>query len=353
MGGYLRRRVRVGLPSRPRAMKVSVVVPVYNKGPYLQESFESIFAQTYTDLEIIAIDDRSTDDSLERLLALRDPRLRVERLERNMGHPLATQRGFDLATGRYVVRADADDIHLPQRIAQQVAFMEAHPEVGVSSSWMRTFGAEEVVWEMPLEDAACKAEILFGMPVLDPASIIRTEVMRAHDIRYQPEWPRVGSDRLFFLQFLKHTRYANLSEVLVRYRVGVQNNNYGQNILQRREEVMRHVFRLLGLEVSEEQFKSHLMLMRAFRRDPDAADIRRLRQWVDELVAINGRLQLFPEKEFRERTWQAWDKLFHFLPAYGVAPALAHLRCSGHWPMDRMAYLAKYTLNRWLRGAKA
>jgi glycosyltransferase involved in cell wall biosynthesis len=342
-------RIRAALS----AMKVSVVVPVYNKGPFLQESFESLFAQTYEDLEIIAIDDRSTDDGLERLLALRDPRLRVERMERNMGHPMATQRGFDLATGRYIVRADADDIHLPQRIERQVAFMEAHPEVGVSSSRLRTFGAEEVEWEVPLDDAACRAEVLFGMPVLDQASIIRTDVIRNHDIRYHPDWPRVGSDRLFFAQFLKYTRYANLPEVLLLYRVGGQNNNHGQSMLQRREEGTRRVFQMLGIEVTEEQFTCHLMLLRAFRRDPHANDIRRLRQWVDELVAMNGRLKLFPEKEFRERTLQAWDRLFHFLPAYGVAPALAHLRSSGHWPMDRVAYLAKHTLNRWLRGAKA
>jgi hypothetical protein len=334
-------------------MKVSVVVPVYNKGPFLQESFQSIFDQTYQDLEIIAVDDRSTDDSLERLMAMQDPRLRVERMDRNMGHPMATQRGFDLSTGRYIVRADADDIHLPQRIERQVAFMESHPEVGVSSSRLRTFGAEEVEWEVPLDDAACRSEVLFGMPVLDQASIIRTDILRTHDIRYHPEWPRVGSDRLFFAQFLKYTQYANLPEVLLHYRVGAQNNNHGQSMLQRREEGTRRVFQMLGIEVTEEQFTCHLMLLRAFRRVPNASDIQRTRKWVDELLAINDRLKLFPEMEFRERTLQAWDRLFHFLPAYGAAPALAHLRSSGRWPFDRLTFLTKHTLNRWLRGAKA
>jgi hypothetical protein len=329
-------------------MKVSVVVPVYNKGPFLQESLQSIFDQTFRDLEIIAIDDRSTDDSLERLMAMQDPRLRVERMDRNMGHPMATQRGFDLATGRYIVRADADDIHLPQRIERQVAFMETHPEVGVSSSRLRTFGAEEVEWEVPLDDAACRCEVLFGMPVLDQASIIRTDVMRTHDIRYHADWPRVGSDRLFFAQFLKHTRYGNISEVLLQYRVGAQNNNHGQSMLQRREEGTRRVFQMLGIEVTEEQFTCHLMLMRAFRTRPTAADIRRMRAWVDELIALNEKHQLFPLEEFRKRTWQAWDKLFYFLPPYGVAPAMEHIRQSDRRSMEEVTYLAKYTMNRLL-----
>lgn len=329
-------------------MKVSVVVPVYNKGPFLKESFDSIFAQTHADLEVIAIDDHSTDDSLEQLRAIRDPRLRIEQLERNMGHPMATQRGFDVATGNYIVRADADDIHLPHRIAEQVAFMEAHPGIGVSSAWMRTFGAEEVTWEMPEADAWCKAEILFGMPVLDPASIIRTSVMRAHDIRYRPEWPRVGSDRLFFLQFLQHTQYGNLQVPLVRYRVGAQNNNHGQSMRERREEVLRHVFRLLGMPIGQKQFECHLMLIRAFSKPPSAADIRRLRKWVDELIALNDELRLFPQEEFRQRTHRAWDKLFHFLPAHGLAPAMEHIRQSDRRSVAHMSYLAKYTLGRWL-----
>ena len=349
--GYLYghgRDVRANDHDTVATMKVSVVVPVYNKGPFLKESFDSIFAQTHADLEVIAIDDRSTDDSLEQLRAIRDPRLRIEQLERNMGHPMATQRGFDVATGNYIVRADADDIHLPHRIAEQVAFMEAHPGIGVSSAWMRTFGAEEVTWEMPEADAWCKAEILFGMPVLDPASIIRTSVMRAHDIRYRPEWPRVGSDRLFFLQFLQHTQYGNLQVPLVRYRVGAQNNNHGQSMRERREEVLRHVFRLLGMPIGQEQFECHLMLIRAFSKPPSAADIRRLRKWVDELIALNDELRLFPQEEFRQRTHRAWDKLFHFLPAHGLAPAMEHIRQSDRRSVAHMSYLAKYTLGRWL-----
>lgn len=329
-------------------MKVSVVVPVYNKGPFLKESFDSIFAQTHGELEVIAIDDRSTDDSMDQLRAMTDPRLRIEQMDRNMGHPMATQRGFDVATGTYIVRADADDIHLPHRIAEQVAYMEAHPEVGVSSSWLKTFGSEDVTWEMPETDPDCRAELLFGMPVLDPASIIRTSVLRANDIRYHEEWPRVGSDRLFFAQFLPHTHYGNLQKVLVNYRLGAQNSNHGDSMLKRREEVMRHVFRIIGLPLTEDQFTCHLMLMRAFRTPPTAADIRRLRKWVDELIALNATHHLFPQEQFRQRTHKAWDKLFHFLPAHGLAPAMEHIRQSDRRSAAHMSYLAKYTMGRWL-----
>jgi hypothetical protein len=117
---------------------------------------------------------------------------------------------------------------------------------------------------------------------------------------------------------------------------------------ERREEVLRHVFRLLELPISREQFECHLMLMRAFNKAPTAQDIRRLRKWVDELIALNVTHRLFPQEEFRQRTVQAWDRLFHFLPAYSLAPAVEHIRQSDRRSLEHMAYLAKYTMSRWL-----
>ena len=100
-------------------MRVSVVIPVYNKAAYLQECFESVFSQSYTDMEIIAVDDKSTDGSLELLRAMTDPRLRIITLDRNLGPSGCAQRGFAAATGEYIVRMDADDVMLPERVSTQ------------------------------------------------------------------------------------------------------------------------------------------------------------------------------------------------------------------------------------------
>ena len=95
-------------------MKVSVVMPVYNKADHLQECLDSIYRQSLSDMEIIAVDDKSTDGSLQILKAQVDKRLRIIELDHNLGHPGATQAGMAIARGEYIVRCDADDINHPE-----------------------------------------------------------------------------------------------------------------------------------------------------------------------------------------------------------------------------------------------
>ena len=90
-------------------MKASVVIPVYNKAPFLKECLESVFAQSFQAFEVIAVDDASTDGSLDVLRSCTDPRLRIIELERNVGPGGAAQRAMDAAQGEYILRVDADD----------------------------------------------------------------------------------------------------------------------------------------------------------------------------------------------------------------------------------------------------
>src|SRR6266851_2185358 len=110
--------------------KVSVLMSVYNGATHLREAVESIKAQTWEDFEFIVIDDGSTDESgsiLAEYLRL-DARVKIH-TQNNHGLAAALNTGLDLARGKYVARMDADDISVPERLATQVSFMEAHPEV--------------------------------------------------------------------------------------------------------------------------------------------------------------------------------------------------------------------------------
>src|SRR5438105_464155 len=113
--------------------QVSIVMSVYNGQPFLEETVKSILSQTFTDYEFVIIDDSSVDDTWEVLTryADHDQRLVLRRNERNMGVVLSLNRGLDLAKGKFIVRQDADDISLPQRIEKQVNYLEAHPECGL------------------------------------------------------------------------------------------------------------------------------------------------------------------------------------------------------------------------------
>jgi glycosyltransferase involved in cell wall biosynthesis len=115
-------------------MFVSVVMPVYNGQAFLREAIESVLAQTHSDLELVAIDDGSTDDSPAILaeLAAADPRVRVIR-QANGGGARARNRALQEARAEWIINLDQDDVMLPNRIERQLAFLAAHPDVKVFS----------------------------------------------------------------------------------------------------------------------------------------------------------------------------------------------------------------------------
>lgn len=119
---------------RSSVPRVSVIVPAYNAARYVRQSVDSILGQTYTDFELIVVDDCSTDDTAAILAGYDDPRLRVVRSDRNLGVVEARNRAWEHARGEYIAAFDADDVSLPTRLAKQVAFLDANPSVALVST---------------------------------------------------------------------------------------------------------------------------------------------------------------------------------------------------------------------------
>jgi len=107
---------------------ISVITPAYNCAAYIEQTIDSVLAQTLSELEIIIIDDASTDDSLQLLnrLAARDERLRILSAMHNSGQAACRNRGVREARGRYIAFIDADDVWLPDKLARQLEFMREH-----------------------------------------------------------------------------------------------------------------------------------------------------------------------------------------------------------------------------------
>ena len=117
---------------------VSVIIPTYNRANLLSAAIESVLAQTYSDYELLIVDDGSTDNTRDVVLSYTDPRIRY--LHKNNGG-LASARNFGLreAQGRYVAFLDDDDLYLPDKLAIQVNFLDAHPDVGwVNAGYLAT-----------------------------------------------------------------------------------------------------------------------------------------------------------------------------------------------------------------------
>lgn len=113
---------------------ISVVIPAYNAERTILETVASVLQQTFSDFELIVIDDGSRDRTVELLQSIKDERLKVFSYE-NGGLPVARNRGISRSTGEFITFVDADDLWTPDKLELQLAALQQHPEAGVAYSW--------------------------------------------------------------------------------------------------------------------------------------------------------------------------------------------------------------------------
>lgn len=326
-------------------MKVSVVIPVYNKAPWLKECLDSVFAQTFQDFEVIAVDDASADDSLSILRNWPDDRLRIIALERNVGPGGAAQRGMDAALGELIIRVDADDIMFPDRFATQVRVLDQHPEVGATSGHIQLMYTPDIWHRVELTDEACKARMLFGVPLNQPAAAYRSSVLRLHGVRFEDGWPRYGEDWMHQLRLARHTRFLNVDRPLIRYRTGTMNIAHGRDRAADLRWLYVHVFRELGWPITPEQCELQLATVKCFPRPFTADDVSSFRSWLDQLARMNRERGTFDQQALQVQLDRHWDALFYHLPAFGMSAVRRYMRCDGWWSWRKWRYLLAHVLS--------
>lgn len=198
---------------------VSVLLAVYNGGLLLDEAIHSILAQTFTDFELLVIDDGSTDDSSQRAASFNDPRIRILRNETNIGLTRSLNRGLAEARGEYVARQDADDISLPNRLAAQVEFLRSNPSVvlvGTSAVRINPKGTRIGTNDMPTTHEAIRWASLVDNPFLHTSVMFRRAVVQEAG-GYDEEFV-VCQDYALWNRLAAKNRVANLPERLVLMR---------------------------------------------------------------------------------------------------------------------------------------
>lgn len=121
--------------------EISVIIPSYNHAAYIGHAVESVFAQSHTDLELIVVEDGSTDNSLDILAGFSDPRLRVL-TQSNQGAHAAINRGLRAAAGDYLAILNSDDLYHPQRLAKTLDVLKSDPQVGLAGSYIEIMDRE-------------------------------------------------------------------------------------------------------------------------------------------------------------------------------------------------------------------
>lgn len=195
--------------------KVSVIIPVYNSEKYLKQCLDSVLSQTYKNLEIICIDDCSTDKSVKIIKSINDSRIKLIKLKTNSGAGVCRNKGIDVATGDYICFLDSDDYWYLDKIEKQINFIEN--KAFIYSKYLYLNGNNTHVARVP--------KILTYKGLLKNSAIFTSTVMLnmnyldKKDI-YMPNI-RMGQDYGAWYKVIKKVKVAyGMQDVLSIYRVG-------------------------------------------------------------------------------------------------------------------------------------
>jgi glycosyltransferase involved in cell wall biosynthesis len=220
--------------------RVSVIIPAHNSIKYLPSSLESVFQQTFTDWEILIINDGSTDGTEQCASKIEDPRVRFVS-QPHQGVSIARNHGINLSKGEYIAFLDADDLWEATKLEKQVNYLDNHLDVGLIYAWtafvdatakptgrISSSSAEGKIWLKLLEDETIPSAstVMIRRDCLDYVGMFAPNLTHAEDLEL---WVRIAS---------KYS-VAVIKEVLTQYR------QHGGNTSKNREKMLQGLHRVI------------------------------------------------------------------------------------------------------------
>lgn len=199
---------------------ISVLIPVRNASPWIEEAVRSVAGQSLPPDEILVADDASTDGTAEFLESLAIPNVRVLRTDSNMGISWQLNRLVSTARGRWLARMDGDDISEPGRFAAQIPLMEKRG-LAVCGSWSRRFGSADTLHRFAEDDPSIKCGLLFSVPFCHPSVVFDRDRL-GDRLRYDSEFD-VAEDYHLWTRLRTAGPYGNVQRVLLRWRMHAKN----------------------------------------------------------------------------------------------------------------------------------
>jgi len=288
---------------------VSVIMPVYNGGLYLNEAIQSILKQTYSDFEYIIINDGSTDNSEEIILYYHDPRIVYVKNEQNLGLIQTLNKGITLVKGKYIARMDCDDISLPTRFEKQINFLEENKDYGLcGSQYCKLKNRKLKRKRIPCSDGIIKAQLLFSCPIAHPTVMLRTDVLVNNKLKYSNDFPS-SEDYHLWTEFAKVTKLANLTAVLLYYRI--HGNQITQRLINEKENSkinnIINYLSYIGIVPTKEQIEIHNIVSDG-KSKGDVEFLKNVNLWFVRIIKINNVHQKLDKKALETVLSLNWAK---------------------------------------------
>lgn len=197
---------------------VSVLMPTYNtSAAHLREAIDSILNQSYTNFELLILDDASSQQDIKTVLqSYTDPRIKFFENKVNLGISQTRNKLISLAQGEYLAVHDHDDISDPNRLMVQVAFLEKHPDVGVVGAYY-TIIPKKTLKLQPTSNEEIEKYFMYICHLPHPVAMIRKSVLHQYSVQYEEEYSPAEDYRMW-CKLIGKTKFANIPQSLLLYR---------------------------------------------------------------------------------------------------------------------------------------
>ncbi|OXA92207.1 glycosyltransferase family 2 protein [Flavobacterium hercynium] len=289
--------------------KITVLMPVYNCDLFIKEAIHSVLNQTFSDFELIIIDDASSDSTVSLVKEIEDSRIKLIEKERNSGYTNSLNYGLEIAKGQYIARMDGDDICFPERFAKQVAFLDQNPDIALCGTLFKVIGRDIIV-KVPEKHEDMKMAMLRDCCIGHPTVMIRKSYLDKFSLIYDVH-KEPAEDYDLWTRLLKVGKLHNLQEVLLDYRVHDAQVSQKRNDQQIKaaNEIKINLLNNLALPQDDHQMQSFLKKIVSRREVFSFKEINEFQNLKYKLIIANGN-SFFQKEGFEKYLSEVQNNLF-------------------------------------------
>lgn len=294
--------------------KISVIMPVYNGEKYLKEGIDSILCQTYSDFELLLINDASIDQTEKIILGYKDSRIIYIKNDQNLGLIKTLNKGLDLSKADLIARMDHDDIADPTRFEKQVKILQNNPKIGICGAWLTFFrdNGQTGTLQYPEKNENIKIGFLGHNTLGHPVIMMRKKVVDA--IRYDEDY-QAAEDYEFWVRLSKVTELYNIQESLLQYRIHQTNISVLENDLQSQKVKKIIGNQLLHIDINDSEQNIEYCKILFGNSSPKtrcSKDYMEMITFANEIESKNRIKKFYDEKELRTTISQKLIYIFRY-----------------------------------------
>lgn len=298
-------------------------MPVYNAERFLAQAIDSILGQTFSDWELIIVNDGSTDNSKAIIESYSDERIKYCENESNLKLIKTLNRGIDLCTGEYIARMDADDVASPYRLEKQVAFLDENPlyiMCGTNAAVIDNEGKRIGKIQNLESNDFLQINLLFSDPFVHPTMLIRRDILSIK--KYDEHYKHI-EDYELWCRIAPMGYIANIGEELLEYRWHDTNISVVHSKTQSliKDEIIKLQLQNLDINPTMEELYCHKITFQLYtmgiRQDVRLERFEAVSDWFSKLAKQNEKIGRYNKYDFVAFLWSRWIVLCISQKQYG------------------------------------